>query len=99
MSTENKRKSAGRYGMTIDIDRCNGCGSCMVACAVENNVPPAAAGASDRTGITWLRVFPVDNGAQGKEKRIGFYPHDVPALQATRHAWACVRSRRSISIP
>ena len=48
-----------RYGMTIDIDRCNGCGACMVACAVENNVPPAAGGATDRTGITWIRVFKV----------------------------------------
>jgi molybdopterin-containing oxidoreductase family iron-sulfur binding subunit len=54
----------GRYGMTIDIDRCNGCGSCMVACAVENNIPPAPQGATDRTGITWIRVFRVDQGTQ-----------------------------------
>ena len=33
-----------RYGMTIDVDRCNGCGACMVACAVENNVPPGQRG-------------------------------------------------------
>jgi len=74
MSTESSKKAAGRYGMTIDIDRCNGCGSCMVACAVENNVPPAESGATDRTGITWIRVFQIDNGGRGAEKRSAFIP-------------------------
>ncbi len=60
--------------MTIDVDRCNGCGSCMVACAVENNVPPAAADATDRTGLTWIRVFQIDNGAEGAERRSAFVP-------------------------
>ena len=49
--------------MTIDVDRCTGCGACMVACAVENNIPPAHAGATDRNGLTWIRVYKVDNGA------------------------------------
>ena len=51
-----------RYGMIIDVDRCNGCGACMVACAVENNVPPAAPNATDRTGITPIRVFRIEHG-------------------------------------
>ena len=53
---EQTTTTGGRYGMVIDIDRCTGCGACMVACAVENNVPPAAPNATERTGITWMRV-------------------------------------------
>lgn len=63
-----------RFGMVIDLDRCTGCGSCMVACAAENNVAPAAAKATDRTGITPMRVFPVHNGRQGAEREQGFLP-------------------------
>jgi Fe-S-cluster-containing dehydrogenase component len=48
-----------RYGMVVDLDRCNGCGACMMACAVENNVPPGHPQVSSRTGITWLRVYRV----------------------------------------
>jgi menaquinone reductase, iron-sulfur cluster-binding subunit len=62
-----------RYGMHIDIDRCNGCGSCMVACAVENNIPPVA-GADDRRGITPLRVYRIDNGEEYPNRRTAFIP-------------------------
>ncbi len=27
-----------KYGMVIDLDKCTGCGTCMVACMSENNV-------------------------------------------------------------
>jgi molybdopterin-containing oxidoreductase family iron-sulfur binding subunit len=63
-----------RYGMTIDIDRCTGCGACMLACAVENNVPPAPENADERRGITWIRVFRVDNGKQYPDRRSAFVP-------------------------
>jgi molybdopterin-containing oxidoreductase family iron-sulfur binding subunit len=54
-------KSATQYGMVIDLDRCNGCGACMIACAVENNVPPAAERANARTGVTWLQVHRLES--------------------------------------
>ena len=74
MIRENKPNKTARYGMTVDVDRCTGCGSCMVACAVENNVPPAAKDANSRNGITWIRVFKVDNGQQYAGKRSVFVP-------------------------
>ncbi len=62
------------YGMVIDLDRCTGCGACMMACAVENNVPPAHEGATPRTGITWMRVYRANNGAPFPENRTAFFP-------------------------
>lgn len=70
--------------MVIDLDRCNGCGACMVACAVENNVPPAQPAATERTGITWLRVFKVDNGQSFPEHRAAFVP--MPCQQCGKEA-------------
>jgi len=56
MRAQQKPAGAARYGMVVDLDRCNGCGACAVACAVENNVPPAAERATERNGIAWMRV-------------------------------------------
>ncbi|MDD5543096.1 MAG: 4Fe-4S dicluster domain-containing protein [Acidobacteriia bacterium] len=80
MTTPTQKKS--RYGMVIDLDRCNGCGACMMACAVENNVPPAHREATDRTGITWLRVYRFNNGLKFPNNRSVFVP--VPCQQCGR---------------
>ncbi|MGA9405637.1 MAG: 4Fe-4S dicluster domain-containing protein [Bacteroidota bacterium] len=72
MNSEKKTKH--RYGMVIDLDKCTGCGACMVACAIENNVPPAHQSATDRTGITWLRVYEVENGEQFPDSRSVYIP-------------------------
>ncbi|MFZ2491935.1 MAG: 4Fe-4S dicluster domain-containing protein [Thermoanaerobaculia bacterium] len=62
-----------RYGMVIDLDRCTGCGSCATACAVENNVAPVLS-ANDRTGMTWLRVYRADNGAEFPKNESAYIP-------------------------
>jgi len=60
--------------MFIDVDRCTGCGNCMVACAVENNIPPARPQTTPRTGITWIRVYEVANQRPFPETRKAYMP-------------------------
>ena len=90
MISANKQIRAARYGMTIDVDRCTGCGACMVACAVENNVPPAHEGATDRKGLTWIRVYKVDNGEEYPEPPHGVRAGAVPALRRGDPVRACL---------
>ncbi len=50
-----------KFGMVIDVDKCTGCGDCAVACAVENNIPPAVHATNKRNGITWMNITRVEN--------------------------------------
>jgi molybdopterin-containing oxidoreductase family iron-sulfur binding subunit len=46
-----------RWGMTIDNDQCTGCGACIAACYIENNVSIVGETQAIRhREMTWLRI-------------------------------------------
>ncbi len=54
MKTE---ESGIRWGMVIDLDRCTGCGACVTACQVENNIPLTdRQGFAEGRNLQWLRI-------------------------------------------
>ena len=62
------------WGMAIDLNACTGCGACVVACNVENNVPIVGQDEVRRAhDMNWLRIDKYHTGEQDNPK-IVFQP-------------------------
>ncbi len=62
------------WGMAIDIDKCTGCGACMVACQAENNVPVTTDATNKLRTLTWLLVYKLSNGKSYPDHDVAFLP-------------------------
>lgn len=76
-----------KYGMVIDLDKCTGCGTCMVACASENNVSVRPDQSDKERTITWMRLYKVTNGKPFPHTEVSYFPR--PCMQCD-HNPPCV---------
>lgn len=46
-----------KWTMVIDLDRCDGCGACVVACSAENNIPVVGKEECSKNRVlSWIRI-------------------------------------------
>lgn len=77
-----------RWGMAIDIDKCTGCGACMVACQAENNIAPVEDASNKKRTINWLHVYQLSNGKVFPDHETAFLPR--PCQQCATYPCASV---------
>ena len=84
------KKDTKRYGMVIDLDKCIGCGTCMVACMAENNVPFRENETDKRKSMTWMRVYKLTNGKSYPNTEACFLPRPCMHCEGDHGHSPCV---------
>jgi Fe-S-cluster-containing dehydrogenase component len=74
MGNDRKHGKPKKYGMVINLDMCTGCGSCMVGCMAENNIPFKKDESDKLLSITWMRVYKLSNHKKFPDADICYLP-------------------------
>ena len=60
-----------RYGMVVDVTKCDGCYNCFIACKDEycDQEKPGYSAAQPMTGQDWMKIIPEERGQFPKVKQ------------------------------
>jgi Fe-S-cluster-containing dehydrogenase component len=84
-----KKEVKGKYkfGMVINLDKCTGCGTCVIACAAENNISVRPDESDKERSISWMQLYRIDNGKPFPHTEYSFFPrpcmhcdHNTPCV-------------------
>ena len=75
-----------KFGMVIDLDKCTGCGACMVACMAENNIPFRKDNINDKLVHNyWMRVYKISNGLPFPDNEACYIPRPCMHCEGSGH--------------
>ena len=77
-----------KWGMVIDLDKCTGCGACMVACQAENNIAPVTDASDKLRSLSWMLVYELSNGKEFPNHDVAYLPR--PCMQCGKPSCSTV---------
>jgi len=86
---------AKKYGMIVDVTRCNGCYNCFLACRDEycGNDYPGYSAAQPYSGQFWMNIIEKERGQYPKVK-VAYTP--IPCMQCEKPSCADASSNKAV---